>query len=171
MGHSKQTVIDKQQAKQRELNALLARDKELDTLFERIYEDNVIGKISDERFSKLSQKYEQEQVELAGQLKVLKDEVAKGNDSAITTDTFIATVRKYTRVKKLTPRMLNELVDFIEVFHAEKVDGVWEQKLRIHYNCVGAIEIPEVLAIPLPNVLVQTRQGVAVSYTPARIAI
>ena len=54
---------------------------------------------------------------------------------------FIRLVRKYTRAKKLTPRMLNELVEKIEVFNAEKVNGVWEQRLRIHYNCVGTIEI------------------------------
>ena len=39
------------------------------------------------------------------------------------------------------PRMLNELIDKIKVFNAEKIDGVWEQRLRIHYNCIGMIEI------------------------------
>ena len=119
----------------------------------------------------MSHKYEREQVELAEQLKVLRDEVTSGNDKAMTTDMFIATVRKYTRVKKLAPRMLNELVDFIEVYNAEKIDDTWQQKLRIHYNCVGAIEIPEVLALPQPNVLINTRRGVFVSYTPANVAI
>ena len=56
---------------------------------------------------------------------------------------FISLVRKYTRARKLMPRMLNEFIEKIEVFNAEKVDGVWEQRLRIHYNCVGVIEIPE----------------------------
>ncbi len=51
---------------------------------------------------------------------------------------FIATVRKYTRAKELTPRMLNELIECIEVHQAEKIDGKWEQRLTIHYNCVGA---------------------------------
>ena len=60
----------------------------------------------------------------------------------MTTDMFISLVRKYTRARELTPRMLNELVEKIEVYNAEKIDGVWEQRLRIHYNCVGAIDNP-----------------------------
>ena len=164
LGHSQQTATDKRQAKQRELNALVARDKELDNIFERLYEDNLSGKVTDERFAKMSQKYEKEQSELAGLIKALRDEVAKMGDKSMTTDTFIATVRQYTRAKKLTPRMLNELMDFIEVYHAEKIDGIWEQKLRIHFNCVGAIEIPEELALPQPDVTIKTRRGVFVHY-------
>ena len=81
------------------------------------------------------------------------------------TDIFMATVRKYTRARRLTQRMLNELIDHIEVHQAEKVDGVHIQKLTIHYNCVGSIEIPDMLTLPEPDVLIQTRKGVAVSYS------
>ena len=83
---------------------------------------------------------------------------------------FISLVRKYTRARKLTPRMLNELVEKIEVYNAEKIDGVWEQRLRIHYNCVGEITIPKMLLLPIPDVTVNTRKGVFVNYTPAEIA-
>ena len=89
----------------------------------------------------------------------------------MTTDMFISLVRKYTRAKKLTPRMLNELVEKIEVFNAEKVNGVWEQRLRIHYNCVGTIEIPSALPLPTPDVSVNTRKGVVVNYAPCDVAI
>ena len=89
----------------------------------------------------------------------------------MTTDMFIRLVRKYTRAKKLTPRMLNELVEKIEVFNAEKVNGVWEQRLRIHYNCVGTIEIPSALPLPTPDVSVNTRKGVVVNHAPCDIAI
>ena len=106
MGHSQQTVIDKRQAKQKELNALISRDKELDNLFERLYEDNISGKIADDRFMKMSHKYEKEQRELAELLKTARDELAKMGDKAMTTDTFIATVRQYTRARKLTTRAL-----------------------------------------------------------------
>lgn len=61
--------------------------------------------------------------------------------------------------------MLNELIEHIEVHHAEKIDGVKTQKLKILYNCVGSIEIPEILLLPQPEVLIQTRKGVAVSYS------
>ena len=87
-----------------------------------------------------------------------------------TTEMFISLVRKYTRARKLTPRMLNELVEKIEVYHAEKIDGVWEQRLRIHYNCVGEITIPKMLPLPIPDVTVNTRKGVFVNYAPAEIA-
>ena len=83
---------------------------------------------------------------------------------------FISLVRKYTRARKLTPRMLNELIEKIEVFNAEKIDGVWEQRLRIHYNCVGVIEIPNFILLPAPEVSVNTRKGVVVNYAPSSIA-
>lgn len=86
-------------------------------------------------------------------------------------DPSIGLVRKYTRARKLTPRMLNELVEKIEVFNAEKIDGVWEQRLRIHYNCVGTIEIPTVLPLPIPEVSVNTRKGVVVNYAPCELAV
>ena len=114
---------------------------------------------------KMSRKYEQEQSELSGLIKSLREEVEKESDKAMTTDVFIATVRKYTRTRKLTQRMLNELIDRIEVHQAEKIDGVHVQKLKIHYNCVGSIEVPDVLLLPEPDVLIQTRKGVAVSYS------
>ena len=67
--------------------------------------------------------------------------------------------------------MLNELIEKIEVFNAEKIDGVWEQRLRIHYNCVGTIEIPTVLPLPIPEVSVNTRKGVVVNYAPCELAV
>ena len=164
IGQSQQTAEAEQQGKQKELKALQKRDAELDTLFERIYEDNISGKISDERFSKMSASYEAEQAEIAERVKALKAELDRETDKTMSTDMFVATVRKYTRAKKLTQRMLNELVNYIEVHHAEKIDGVHVQKLTIHYNCVGKIEIPNILPLPQPEVLIQTRKGVAVSY-------
>ena len=128
---------------QKELAAMQARDEELDGLFERIYEDNLSGKLSDDRFAKMSRRYESEQKELSEKIKTLRAEIDKLSSKAVTSDMFIATVRKYTRAKKLTPRMLNELIEKIEVHQAEKIDGEWVQKLTIHYNCVGAIFIPE----------------------------
>ena len=161
MGHSQQTLVQEQQINQKELRNLLARDTELDGLFEHIYEDNVSGKLSDDRFTRMSMNYDEEQHEVQEKIKKLNAELEKESSQAVTTDMFISTVRKYTRARKLTPRMLNELIDRIEVHQAEKVDGVSVQKLTIYYNCVGSIEIPDIL--PEPDVLIQTRKGVAVS--------
>ena len=79
-------------------------------------------------------------------------------------------VRKYTRARKLTPRMLNELIEKIEVYQAEKVDGVWQQKLTIHYHCVGVVSIPQALPLPMPDITMNTRKGVYVSCVPAEKA-
>ena len=170
IGHSQQAEATDRKLKEKELKALQARDEELDGLFERIYEDNVSGKLSDDRFARMSRRYEEEQKELAEKIKALRAEIDKQNSQSMTTDMFISLVRKYTRARKLTPRVLNELIEKIEVFNAEKVDGVWEQRLRIHYNCVGAIEIPDLIPLPAPEVSVNTRKGVVVNYAPSTIA-
>ena len=171
IGHSQQAEQTDRKLKEKELKTLLARDDELDGLFERIYEDNVSGKLSNDRFAKMSRRYEDEQKELAEKIKKLRSEIEKQSSRSMTTDMFIGLVRKYTRARKLTPRMLNELVEKIEVFNAEKIDGVWEQRLRIHYNCVGTIEIPTVLPLPIPEVSVNTRKGVVVNYAPCELAV
>ena len=170
IGHSQQAEATDRKLKEKELKALQARDEELDGLFERIYEDNVSGKLTDDRFARMSRRYEEEQKELAEKIKALRAEIDKQNSQSMTTDMFISLVRKYTRARKLTPRMLNELIEKIEVFNAEKIDGVWEQRLRIHYNCVGAIEIPDLIPLPAPEVSVNTRKGVVVNYAPSTIA-
>ena len=171
IGHSQQAEQTDRKLKEKELRTLLARDEELDGLFERIYEDNVSGKLSDDRFAKMSRRYEDEQKELSEKIKKLRSEIEKQSSRSMTTDMFIGLVHKYTRARKLTPRMLNELIEKIEVFNAEKIDGVWEQRLRIHYNCVGTIEIPTVLPLPIPEVSVNTRKGVVVNYTPCELAV
>ena len=171
IGHSQQAEQTDRKLKEKELKTLLARDEELDGLFERIYEDNVSGKLSDDRFAKMSRRYEDEQKELSEKIKKLRSEIEKQSSRSMTTDMFIGLVRKYTRARKMTPRMLNELVEKIEVFNAEKIDGVWEQRLRIHYNCVGTIEIPTVLPLPIPEVSVNTRKGVVVNYAPCELAV
>ena len=171
IGHSQQAEQTDRKLKEKELKTLLARDEELDGLFERVYEDNVSGKLSDDRFAKMSRRYEDEQKELSEKIKKLRSEIEKQSSRSMTTDMFIGLVRKYTRARKLTPRMLNELIEKIEVFNAEKIDGVWEQRLRIHYNCVGTIEIPTVLPLPIPEVSVNTRKGVVVNYAPCELAV
>ena len=171
IGHSQQAEQTDRKLKEKELKTLLARDEELDGLFERIYEDNVSGKLSDDRFAKMSRRYEDEQKELSEKIKKLRSEIEKQSSRSMTTDMFIGLVRKYTRARKLTPRMLNELIEKIEVFNAEKIDGVWEQRLRIHYNCVGTIEIPTVLPLPIPEVSLNTRKGVVVNYAPCELAV
>ena len=168
MGSSQKSAEAEHKRKQKELAAAQARDNESDGLFERIYEDNLSGKLSDERFAKMSQRYEAEQAELAEKMKLLRHEIDKLSSNSVSTDLFLSTVRKYTRAKKLTPRMLNELINRIEVHQAEKINGEWVQRLTIHYNCIGALFIPDTEPLPVPNVTVNTRRGVYVTYEPAQ---
>ncbi|MCL2083547.1 MAG: recombinase family protein [Oscillospiraceae bacterium] len=169
MGHAQQSGEFKRDQKQKELSAMIHRDKELDTLFNRMYEDNINGRIDDSRFAKMSHQYTEEQKELAERINALTAELDKQTTRAMTTDMFIAAVRKYTRAKKLTERMLNELIEQIEVHQAEKTEGLHIQRLTIHYSCVGAIQIPDMLT--LPEIIMQTRKGVKVKYSTEQTVI
>lgn len=157
--------------KQRELDALTVRDRELDMLFERLYEDNVSGKINDARFAKMSKRYEQEQGENAKKIKALRLELKKDESKRMDIDDFLETVRRYTDATTITKRMVAELIDHIEVYHAEKQDGVTNQRVVIHYNCIGAFDVPDRRKIPEADIIMETRKGVALSYAPEQVAV
>ena len=167
VGRSAKVAENERVRKKRELDALLARDRELDALFERLYEDNVSGKIDDARFAKMAKRYEQEQGENAGRIKALRLEVKKLEEKRMDVDDFLETVRHYTNAAKITKRMVAELIDHIEVYPAVKEDGVTNQRVTIHYNCIGAFEVPDRRKIPERDILLETRKGVALSYAPA----
>lgn len=170
IGHSAKTAELERSLKHKELDVLLARDKELDTLFERLYEDNVSGKVSDERFAKMSKKYEQEQGENAVKIKALKSELRKDGGQFMNADTFLETIRRYTDAQELSQRMVTELIDHIDVYHAEKVSGQTIQRITIYYNCIGSFTVPEREKIPEMDVCIKTRKGVALNYSQAQIA-
>ena len=167
VGRSAKVAENDRVRKKRELDGLLARDKELDMLFERLYEDNVSGKIDDARFAKMSKRYEQEQGENAKKIKALRLELKKLEDKRMDVDTFLETVRRYTDATAITKRMVAELIEYIEVYPAVKEDGVTNQRVTIHYNCIGAFEVPDRRKIPERDILLETRKGVALSYAPA----
>lgn len=171
MGRSAKVAENDRVRKQRELDGLLARDKELDMLFERLYEDNVSGKIDDARFSKMSKRYEQEQGENTKKIKALRLELKKSEGKRMDIDHFLEAVRRYTNATAITQRMVAELIDHIDVYHAEKQDGVTTQRVVIHYNCIGVFDVPDRRKIPEADITMRTRKGVAVSYAPAQIAV
>ena len=170
MGRSAKVTENERARKQRELDGLLARDKELDGLFERLYEDNVSQKISDARFAKMSQRYEQEQGENAKRIKALRLELKKSEGQRMDVDTFLETIRRYTNATEITQRMVAELIDHIDVYHAEKKDGVTTQHITIYYNCIGAFSVPDRQNILAAQITMGTRKGVAVSYSPDKTA-
>ena len=171
IGRSAKVAENTALRKQRELDALTARDRELDMLFERLYEDNVSGKIDDARFAKMSKRYEQEQGENAKKIKALRLELKKDESKRMDIDDFLETVRRYTDVATITKRMVAELIDHIEVYHAEKQDGVTNQRVVIHYNCIGAFDVPDRRKIPEADIIMETRKGVALSYAPEQVAV
>ena len=171
IGRSAKVAENTALRKQRELDALTVRDRELDMLFERLYEDNVSGKINDARFAKMSKRYEQEQGENAKKIKALRLELKKDESKRMDIDDFLETVRRYTDATTITKRMVAELIDHIEVYHAEKQDGVTNQRVVIHYNCIGAFDVPDRRKIPEADIIMETRKGVALSYAPEQVAV
>ena len=171
IGRSAKVAENGRIRKQRELDALTARDRELDMLFERLYEDNVAGKIDDVRFAKMSKRYEQEQGENAKKIKALRLELKKDESKRMDIDDFLGTVRRYTDATTITKRMVAELIDHIEVYHAEKQDGVTNQRVVIYYNCIGAFDVPDRRKIPEADIIMETRKGVALSYAPEQVAV
>ncbi len=126
----------------KELEQAKKRIIEIDNLFMHIYEDNISGKITDERFRNLSFNYDKEQKELKLKIEQLSKEI--NNTEKKTTDLtqFISNVRKYTEITELTPEILNELIEKILVHQTEKVNGKKVQEIDIYYRGVGIISFP-----------------------------
>lgn len=116
------------------------RCEKLDKIISRLYEDNVLGRIGDERYESMSQSYELEQVEIKKALPILKskiDELKRQSDCA---DNFINVIKKYTIIDKLDAAILNELIDKIVVHHKEQAeDGRTFQQIEIYYRFVGKL--------------------------------
>ena len=129
-------------AKQKQVEKDEKRIKELDRLFRKIYEDNVNGKLNDERFYKLSDGYEAEQEQLKQVIETLTAEVSEADTEATNVAKLIAVTKKYTRIDELTPEVLNAFVDKIVVHEREKKDGKRTQQIDIHYSYVGIVDIP-----------------------------
>ena len=118
------------------------RVKDIDTLIQHIYEDNISGKITDDRFATLSVNYEKEQKELKEKINELTITLDENKQEEIDLTTFIGKVRKYTNIKELTPEIINELIDKILVYQQTKLNGKKYQQIDIYYAGVGIISIP-----------------------------
>ncbi len=119
--------------KRREVGQAKKRIAELDRIFKRIYEDDISGTISHERFLKLSAEYEAEQRELTEKVKAEQKEVDTYEQDRNDFDSFAAIIRKYVEITELTPTIVNEFIKKIVVYAPEKVNGK-----RRHSPCYGA---------------------------------
>ena len=118
------------------------RVKDIDNLIQHIYEDNISGKITDERFATLSLNYEKEQKDLKEKINELAITIDRSKKEEIDLTAFIDKVKKYTEIKELTPEIVNELIDKIYVYQQTKLNGKKYQQVDIYYVGVGIIGIP-----------------------------
>ncbi len=160
MNFTNREIIEHNTAVEKELNALTNRNNELDVLFERIYEDSVSEKISEDRFAKMSSKYESEQATISQRISELKKEIRQQSHQSGSIAEFLDVVKRYTEMKELTPQILREFVSKIIIHHRQRIDGADVQKIEIVYNCIGAIDFPDLELIPNDEVNLQTRKGV-----------
>ena len=128
--------------KRRELAISEKRIDELDILFQRIYEDNVSGKLSDERFATMSANYEAEQKALKESLVQLKADIEMQNDKTTNVSEFVEKVRRYTEIRELTPAIVNEFIDYIMVSKKQMIDGKTIYPIDIYYSGIGIIDAP-----------------------------
>ena len=106
--------------------------------------EKILGNLSEERFLKLSGKYEEEQFELKAKIKNMKKIVAEEKMHELNANGFLKIVRKYSEVEELTLDILQEFIDKIIVHHREEIMGETIQQIEIYYKMIGHVEIPHI---------------------------
>ncbi len=144
-----------------ELQKAIVRQQTVASLYEKLYEDNATGKVTDEWFTHMSHKYEVERTELKVKIFSLREKVANMQTVQHSKDMFIGAVRKFLDMETITAPLIHELIDHIDVYEAEGKGKNKTQRVVIHYNFVGYLEMPE---NDEPCFTADTRQGVAIGY-------
>ena len=126
------------------------RIKELDRLIEKVYEDNALGRIDDDRYRKLMSKYEREQKELAVTVSEGQETLKSAEQKSVDLRLLLRTFREMTDIQELTPTLVNSLIERIEVHNNDKSSGHCFVKVDIYFTAIGMICIPteeEVIAM------------------------
>ena len=129
--------------RKRRLSEIEERNEELDVLIRKLYEGNVTGKIPDKHFERMLAEYDREQTELETEMVELKEQIFGMDEDNKKADKFIAIVRKYTDFTELTTPMLNEFIEKVVVHEATGGRKDRKQKVEIHFNFVGQVEVPQ----------------------------
>lgn len=117
------------------------RLQELDTLFAKLYEDHILGKMNERNFSMLSEKYQQEQAELEKEIEDLNKQLAKDKQDSTNAQKWVSLISQYTNLEELSAELLNTLIEKIIIHDATKdADGNKEQEIEIYYRFVGKID-------------------------------
>lgn len=124
-----------------ELQQVQDRIEKLDGIIQHLYEDNLDGKISDERFMKLTLNYEKEQKELEEKRYNIENNIAEETDSAQSADRFMKIVYRYDVIEELTAEVLREFVEKVMISKRETVDGVKTQRVHIIWNFIGEFDL------------------------------
>ena len=148
-----------------ELQKSIVRNERVAGLYEKLYEDNAEGKVTDEWFMQLSHKYEVERMELKAKIAEYKERLRRLAENNRNKESFISAVRKFMEMKELTPALLHELIERIEVYETEGTGKNRTQRIMIYYRFVGYIEISG--GDRKRNHTAETRKGVAVQYLTA----
>lgn len=125
----------------KELDASKSRVSKLDSIIQKLYEDNLDGKISDDRFKKLTDSYELEQATLNSRVAELESFIQGEKDKALNIDFFLKAVKKYTEIKELDCEVIRTFIKKILVHQATKVDGKRTQEIEIYYNGIGKVNL------------------------------
>lgn len=133
-------MAEQEQAK-RQLEKQERRILELDSIIQRLYEDHVIGKLTAERFAKMSAGYEQEQADLKNSVKELRELISTMETEEVNIQSFLKIVKKYTEPTELTPLLLHEFVEKIIVHAPDRSSGQRVQQIDVHYNFIGEIDL------------------------------
>lgn len=155
-------LMKEQKRNARELQKAIVRNDTVSRLYEKLYEDNATGKVSDEWFMQLSHKYEVERMELKAKISELRSKLIQSDEQQKERENFTTAVRKFMQMEHLTAPLLRELIDHIDVFETQGVGKNRTQRIVIYYRFIGYIELPEVSHYD--NYKADTRKGVAVEY-------
>ena len=144
MQEQRETVMRKKelQAAKNQLEQARRRVAEIDRIISRIYEDNISGKISDERFRKMSATYEAEQKELERSITDCEEKLKEADKAAIDLRMLLNGLREFSMVRELTPTIVNTLIQRIEIHNNDKSSGHCYVKVDIYFTAVGMIDIP-----------------------------
>ena len=152
---------DEKKHLEEQLQKAIVRQQSVASLYEKLYEDNATGKVTDEWFTHMSHKYEVERTELKVRIFNLREKVANMQTVQHSKDMFIGAIRKFLDMDTITAPLIHELIDHVDVYEAEGKGKNKMQRVVIHYNFVGYLEIPE---NDEPCFTADTRQGVAIGY-------
>ncbi len=140
---SKKETVKFQSKTKAELKRLSERQEEIGRIIRKLYEDNVNGRITDERFDFLAKSYEDEGNDLKKKIQELKNALASSVQDEEKLSKFLKVVKSYTKIEELTPEILNSFIEKIYIGETEKYDGRKMQEVEIIYKFVGAINLPQ----------------------------